>query len=96
MTEQQFDRAVERAADKLETCVEAAADRLDRGFERRWQQRPFRILMRTVSVSAELGLIGGAFCLSARGHRTLARWCFALGAVGLVFECGRALLFKKE
>ena len=96
MTEQQFDRAVERAAEKLETCVEAAADRLDRGLERGWRHRPFRILMRTVSISAELGLMGGAFWLSAGGHKTLGRWCFALGTVGLVFECGRALLFKKE
>lgn len=96
MTEQQFDRMVEHAAEKFETGVERAADRLERGLERRWQQRPFRMMMKTVSVLAELGLIGGALCLSARGHRAAARWCFALGAAGLVFECGKALIFQKE
>lgn len=96
MTEHEFDRAVENAAERFETCVEAAADRLDRGISRRWQQRPFRIFIKTLSVSAGLGLIGGGLWLSAAGHKALARWCVGLGAAGLLAELCKALIFRHD
>lgn len=87
MTEQEFERRIETAADQFERRVEAAADRLDAGITKKWNtSRLFRCTVKTVSFSAEAGLILGGVRLASSGHRTAGAWCIGLGVVGMAAD----------
>lgn len=97
MTEREFERIIEHAADKFEHNIEAAADRFDKGITRKWNHsRLFRICTRTTSLIAEISLIIGARYLSERGYKTVSMICFILGVLGIVAGIVRIFIFKRE
>lgn len=96
MTEQEFDRRVERAADRLEQRIEGAADRLDRSLTRKWEHRPFRVLVKSLSFAAELGLMAGGLLLSREDHKLWAGICFWTGAAGLLCDLLRCLFLRRK
>ena len=84
MTEQEFDRKVEELAERFERRVEASADRLEQGLTQRWNgSRLFRLLL-------------GAASLRRKGFLTTARWCAAVGLVGLVCEMACSVLWRRS
>ena len=87
MTEQEFDRKVEELAGRFERRVEASADRLEESLTQRWNgSRWFRLAARAGSAAMGMGLLLGAASLRRKGFLTAARWCAAVGLVGLVCE----------
>lgn len=97
MTEREFGRRVDAAAEHWAQRIEDSADRLDRGLTRAWDgSKSFRRAAKAVSLAAEAGLIWGAARLAGRGHQAAAVCCFALGAAGLAAEVLRAVFFEKE
>ena len=97
MTEQEFDRKVEELAGRFERRVEASADRLEQGLTQRWNgSRWFRLAARAGSAAMGLGLLLGAASLRRKGFLTAARWCAAVGLVGLVCEMACSVLWRRS
>lgn len=96
MTEQEFDRKVEELAGRFERRVEASADRLEESLTQRWNgSRWFRLAARAGSAAMGMGLLLGAASLRRKGFLTAARWCAAIGMVGLVCEVICSVLWRK-
>lgn len=97
MTEQEFDRKVEERAGRFERRVEASADRLEQGLTQRWNgSRWFRLAARAGSAAMGMGLLLGAASLRRKGFLTAARWCAAVGLVGLVCEMACGILWRRS
>lgn len=97
MTEQEFDRKVEEMAGRFERRVEASADRLEQGLTQRWNgSRWFRLTARAGSAAMGMGLLLGAASLRRKGFLTAARWCAAVGLVGLVCEIACGILWRRS
>ena len=97
MTEQEFDRKVEELAGRFERCVEASADRLEESLTQRWNgSRWFRLAARAGSAAMGMGLLLGAASLRRKGFLTAARWCAAVGLVGLVCEIACSILWRRS
>lgn len=97
MTEREFDQKVEEMAARLESRIEASADKLDRDVTRKYNDsRLFRFTTKGISVAAEIGLLIGGKHLAQKGYKTAAVWCVALGAVGLAFELLRIFIFRRR
>ena len=97
MTEQEFDRKVEELAGRFERRVEASADRLEQGLTQRWNgSRWFRLTARAGSAAMGMGLLLGAASLRRKGFLTAARWCAAVGLVGLVCEIACGILWRRS
>lgn len=97
MTEQEFDRKVEEMAGRFERRVEASADRLEQGLTQRWNgSRWFRLTARAGSAAMGMGLLLGAASLRRKGFLTAARWCAAVGLVGLVCEIACGVLWRRS
>ena len=91
MTEQEFDRKVEEMAGRFERRVEASADRLEESLTQRWNgSRLFRL------AAMGMGLLLGAASLRRKGFLTAARWCAAVGLVGLVCEMACGILWRRS
>ena len=97
MTEQEFDRKVEELAGRFERRVEASADRLEQGLTQRWYgSRWFRLAAMAGSAAMGMGLLLGAASLRRKGFLTAARWCAAVGLVGLVCEMACSVLWRRS
>ncbi len=97
MTEQEFDRKVEELAGRFERRVEASADRLEQGLTQRWNgSRWFRLAAMAGSAAMGMGLLLGAASLRRKGFLTAARWCAAVGLVGLVCEMACSVLWRRS
>ena len=97
MTEQEFDRKVEELAGRFERRVEASADRLEESLTQRWNgSRWFRLAARAGSAAMGMGLLLGAASLRRKGFLTAARWCAAVGLVGLVCEMACSILWRRS
>lgn len=97
MTEQEFDRKVEELAGRFERRVEASADRLEESLTQRWNgSRWFRLTARAGSAAIGMGLLLGAASLRRKGFLTAARWCAAVGLVGLVCEIACSVLWRRS
>lgn len=97
MTEQEFDRKVEELAGRFERRVEASADRLEQGLTQRWNgSRWFRLAAMAGSAAMGMGLLLGAASLRRKGFLTAARWCAAVGLVGLVCEIACSVLWRRS
>lgn len=97
MTEQEFDRKVEELAGRFERRVEASADRLEESLTQRWNgSRWFRLTARAGSAAMGMGLLLGAASLRRKGFLTAARWCAAVGLVGLVCEMACGILWRRS
>ena len=97
MTEQEFDRKVEEMAGRFERRVEASADRLEESLTQRWNgSRWFRLAARAGSAAMGMGLLLGAASLRRKGFLTAARWCAAVGLVGLVCEIACSVLWRRS
>ena len=97
MTEQEFDRKVEELAERFERCVEASADRLEESLTQRWNGSMwFRLTARAGSAAMGMGLLLGAASLRRKGFLTAARWCAAVGLVGLVCEIACSVLWRRS
>ncbi len=97
MTEQEFDRKVEELAGRFERRVEASADRLEQGLTQRWNgSRWFRLAAMAGSAAMGMGLLLGAASLRQKGFLTTARWCAAVGLVGLVCEIACSVLWRRS
>ncbi len=97
MTEQEFDRKVEELAGRFERRVEASADRLEESLTQRWNgSRWFRLTARAGSAAMGMGLLLGAASLRRKGFLTAARWCAAVGLVGLVCEIACSVLWRRS
>ena len=97
MTEQEFDRKVEEMAGRFERRVEASADRLEQGLTQRWNgSRWFRLTARAGSAAMGMGLLLSAASLRRKGFLTAARWCAAVGLVGLVCEMACGILWRRS
>lgn len=97
MTEQEFDRKVEELAGRFERCVEASADRLEESLTQRWNgSRWFRLAAMAGSAAMGMGLLLGAASLRRKGFLTAARWCVAVGLVGLVCEIACSVLWRRS
>ena len=97
MTEQEFDRKVEELAGRFERRVEASADRLEESLTQRWNgSRWFRLTARAGSAAMGMGLLLGAASLRRKGFLTAARWCAAVGLVGLVSEIACSVLWRRS
>lgn len=97
MTEREFNRKVEDMADRFERYAEASADRFDRKMTHAWDNsRLFRLVARSGSIAAELGLLLGARHLHDNGFKTAAIWCAGLSLIGLSWEIVRVAAFRKK
>ena len=97
MTEKEFEQKVEDMAARFEHRVETAADHLDKGITKKYDEsRLFRFAARGISIVAEIGLLIGAKHLAAKGHGTAPVWCPVLGVAGLVAELLRILVFRRK
>ena len=96
MTEQEFDRKVEEMAGRFERRVEASADRLEESLTQRWNgSRWFRLAAMAGSAAMGMVLLLGAAALRRKGFLTAARWCAAVGLVGLVCEMACSVLWRR-
>lgn len=104
MTEHEFDRMVDQAADRFAQAVERAADRFERAMEA-WAGRLTDVwdgsaLFRWIVCSAELlagvGLLAAARHFASGGRRVPCFWCAGLGAAALAAALLRILLFRRN
>ena len=104
MTEHEFDRMVDQAADRFAQAVERAAGRFERAMEagagRLTDVWDGSALFRWIVCSAEL-LAGVWLLMAARhfasgGRRVPCFWCAGLGAAALASALLRILLFRRN
>lgn len=72
--------------------IENAANKIESAANKAWEKRSFRIVSKSLSAVAEIGLMIGAAHLSEKGYKSTATCLFGLGAVGLVCD----LLFNRK
>ena len=104
MTEHEFDRMVDQAADRFAQAVERAAGRFERameaGADRLTDAWDGSALFRWIVCSAELlagvGLLMAARHLASGGRRVPCFWCAGLGAAALASALLRILLFRRN
>ena len=104
MTEHEFDRMVDQAADRFAQAVERAAGRFERAMEagagRLTDVWDGSALFRWIVCSAERRA-GGGLRMAARhfasgGRRVPCFWCAGLGAAALASALLRILLFRRN
>ena len=104
MTEHEFDRMVEQAADRFEQAVERAAGRFERAMEA-WAGRLtdawdgsalFRWIVCSAELLAGVGLLMAARHFASGGRRVPCFWCAGLGASALASALLRILLFRRN
>lgn len=108
MTEHEFDRMVDQAADRFAQAVERAAGRFERAMEAGAGRLTRRLtdvwdgsaLFRWIVCSAELlagvGLLMAARHFASGGRRVPCFWCAGLGAAALAAALLRILLFRRN
>lgn len=104
MTEHEFDRMVDQAADRFAQAVERAAGRFERAMEagagRLTDVWDGSALFRRIVCSAELlagvGLLMAARHFASGGRRVPCFWCAGLGAAALAAALLRILLFRRN
>ena len=104
MTEHEFDRMVDQAADRFAQAVERAAGRFERAMEagagRLTDAWAGSALFRWIVCSAELlagvGLLMAARHFASGGRRVPCFWCAGLGAAALASALLRILLFRRN
>ena len=104
MTEHEFDRMVDQAADRFAQAVERAAGRFERAMEagagRLTDAWDGSALFRWIVCSAELltgvGLLMAARHFASSGRRVPCFWCAGLSAAALASALLRILLFRRN
>lgn len=76
----------------LDQKIENAANKIEDAANRAWKKRSFRVVSKSVSAAAEIGLMIGAAHIADKGYKSVATCLFGLGAVGLVCD----LLFNRK
>lgn len=100
MTEHEFDRMVDQAADRFAQAVERAAGRFERAMEAgagrltdAWDGSAlFRWIVCSAELLAGVGLLMAARHFASGGRRVPCFWCAGLGAAALL----RILLFRRN
>lgn len=100
MTEHEFDRMVDQAADRFAQAVERAAGRFERAMEAgagrltdAWDGSAlFRWIVCSAELLAGVGLLAAARHFASGGRRVPCFWCAGLGAAALL----RILLFRRN
>ena len=72
--------------------IENAANKIEAASNEAQEKRSLRIVYKSISAAAEIGLMIGAAHLSEKGYKAAATCLFGLGAVGLVCD----LLFNRK
>ena len=104
MTEHEFDRMVDQAADRFEQTVERAAGRFERAMEAGagrltdvWDGSAlFRWIVCSAELLAGVGLLMAARHFASGGRRVPCFWCAGLGAAALASALLRILLFRRN
>lgn len=86
MTEKEFERRIEVAAEKFEKDI------TDKWNNNKW----FRRRIKSISIIAEAGLFLGAGHLAGQGYKTAATWCAGLGAIGVLADVITTISFRKR
>ena len=76
----------------LDQKIENVANKIEFATNKAWKKRSFRIVSKSISAAAEIGLMIGATHLSEKGYKSMATCLFSLGAAGLVCD----LLFNRK
>lgn len=76
----------------LDEKIENVANKIEFATNKAWKKRSFRIVSKSISAAAEIGLMIGATHLSEKGYKSIATCLFSLGAAGLVCD----LLFNRK
>ena len=76
----------------LDEKIENVANKIEFATNKAWKKRSFRIVSKSISAAAEIGLMIGATHLSEKGYKSMATCLFCLGAAGLVCD----LLFNRK
>ena len=104
MTEHEFDRMVDQAADRFAQAVERAAGRFERAMEAGagrltdvWDGSAlFRWIVCSAELLAGVGLLRAARHFASGGRRVPCFWCAGLGAAALASALLRILLFRRN
>ena len=104
MTEHEFDRMVDQAADRFAQAVERAAGRFERAMEAgagrltdAWDGSAlFRWIVCRAALLAGVGLLMAARHFASGGRRVPCFWCAGLGAAALASALLRILLFRRN
>lgn len=104
MTEHEFDRMVEQAADRFAQAVERAAGRFERAMEAGagrltdvWDGSAlFRWIVCSAELLAGVGLLMAARHFASGGRRVPCFWCAGLGTAALASALLRILLFRRN
>ncbi len=104
MTEHEFDRMVDQAADRFAQAVERAAGRFERAMEAGagrltdvWDGSAlFRWIVCSAELLAGVGLLMAARHFASGGRRVPCFWCAGLGAAALASALLRILLFRRN
>ena len=104
MTEHEFDRMVDQAADRFAQAVERAAGRFERAMEAgagrltdAWDgSARFRWIVCSAELLAGVGLLMAARHFASGGRRVPCFWCAGLGAAALASALLRILLFRRN
>lgn len=104
MTEHEFDRMVDQAADRFAQTVERAAGRFERAMEAgagrltdAWDGSAlFRWIVCSAELLAGVGLLMAARHFASGGRRVPCFWCAGLGAAALASALLRILLFRRN
>ena len=104
MTDPEFDRMVDQAADRFAQAVERAAGRFERAMEAgagrltdAWDGSAlFRWIVCSAELLAGVGLLMAARHFASGGRRIPCFWCAGLGAAALASALLRILLFRRN
>lgn len=108
MTEHEFDRMIDQAADRFEQAVEhaagqferameAGANHLDRSLTAAWDgSNLFRWSVCGAQLLAGAGLLAAAKYFASAGQRAACFCCAGTGAAVLAAALVRILLFRRE
>lgn len=104
MTEHEFDRMVDQAADRFAQAVERATGRFERAMEAGagrltdvWDGSAlFRWIVCSAELLAGVGLLMAARHFASGGRRVPCFWCAGLGAAALASALLRILLFRRN
>ena len=104
MTEHEFDRMVDQAADRFAQAVERAPGRFERAMEAGagrltdvWDGSAlFRWIVCSAELLAGVGLLMAARHFASGGRRVPCFWCAGLGAAALASALLRILLFRRN
>ena len=104
MTEHEFDRMVDQAADRFAQAVERAAGRFERAMEAGagrltdvWDGSAlFRWIVCSAELLAGVGLLMAARHFASGGRRVPCFWCAGLGAAALASALLRIQLYRRN